>query len=277
MESFELLSGEELKLRGNEEFAQNRFNEAEKYYRQSLLKDNKSHSVYTNLAAALIRQQKYDEAIEAADISISLDPTWVKAYFRKYTALEELSRHREAFEVWTHALKNTTKNKVTEKYYEDAKAKWIKLIRSTPIFSSEDFLARYKLLKSPREKLSTLAHFWNCSSQVERYAHFCCFLDTIGGEGELSEESKSIEGAMMLPMPMQNYEDLTMDKIANWCSFFNSLASTEKTALLKYMWECLTSAEQTAVIMDLRQFMAKADFCPPEYINEEEKDIENDK
>jgi hypothetical protein len=253
-----MTSLDELKTKGNEYFAQNNFIEAEKYYREALIIDNNSHTILTNLAAALIRQNRFEEAIELSDRAISIDSTWVKAYFRKATALESLGKHREAFSTWNDALKNVPKNATLDKQFQQAKAKWIKFIRTEPIISEDDFISRYKLLIDPREKLSTLAHFWNCSNQQERYSHFTRFLSMIGGEGELSEETKAIEVEMMMAMPMNNYEDLSIDKIQLWVDFFNALDSSGKTGLLEKVWNLLTSQEQTAVVLDLKQFVAQS-------------------
>ena len=41
-----------------------------------------------------------------------------------------------------------------------------------------------------------------------------------------------------------------------WCNYYLSLESLLKTELLKKMWEILSNDEQTAVITDLRQFIA---------------------
>lgn len=41
-----------------------------------------------------------------------------------------------------------------------------------------------------------------------------------------------------------------------WCEYFLSLETSLKTELLQKMWNVLLSEEQTAVIMDLQQFIA---------------------
>ena len=41
-----------------------------------------------------------------------------------------------------------------------------------------------------------------------------------------------------------------------WCDYFLSLDSLLKTELLQKMWQILSNDEQTAVITDLRQFIA---------------------
>jgi hypothetical protein len=70
------------------------------------------------------------------------------------------------------------------KQMDIATATWSKYFRSEPIESKEDFMSRFKILTDSRERLSTLALFWNDSNNDERYHHFTFFLTVIGGEGE---------------------------------------------------------------------------------------------
>jgi hypothetical protein len=43
---------------------------------------------------------------------------------------------------------------------------WLRRYKQATVTSSSDLLARYSLLTDSREKLSTMAHFWNASSKV---------------------------------------------------------------------------------------------------------------
>lgn len=88
----------ELKDLGNKAFADGDFISAEQYYRDAISLDGTSHILYTNLSAALLGQERYEEALMSANEAIKLDPSWLKAYFRKATALEKLGRKRELFE-----------------------------------------------------------------------------------------------------------------------------------------------------------------------------------
>jgi len=54
------------------------------------------------------------------------------------------------------------------KQFKEAKINWIKVFKSAEVMSSQDMLERYSLITDTRLKLSTLAHFWNFSSQEER-------------------------------------------------------------------------------------------------------------
>jgi tetratricopeptide (TPR) repeat protein len=88
----------DLKDRGNKAFADGDFVTAEQFYRDAISVDDTSHILYTNLAAALLSQSKFHEALDATNEAIRLDHTWLKAHFRKATALESLGRLRESFE-----------------------------------------------------------------------------------------------------------------------------------------------------------------------------------
>jgi hypothetical protein len=57
-------------------------------------------------------------------------------------------------------------------------------------------------------------------------------------------------------MPMHNYPDLPRENIEPWCSFIESLESSEKCRLLRSIWDILTSFEQNLVIVDLKAFIA---------------------
>ena len=54
--------------------------------------------------------------------------------------------------------------------------------------------------------------------------HLEIFLKMIGGEGDISEETRRLFHLdKMCEMPMHNYQDMTRENIEIWCSFFESL------------------------------------------------------
>ena len=249
---------EDLKIQGNNAFQAGNFILAEELYRRAIEIDQNSHILYTNLAAALIEQKRYDEVILTSNKAIEIEKTWVKAYFRKATALEFLGRTQECFYTWETAIKNCEQTTWLQKQYEKSKSRWIKEFRRTPLLSPSDLWERYRLLTDSREKLSTLAHFWNLSTPEERLKHFYSFLRIIGGPNTNPELSDQITVEMMFPMPMHNYPDLPMDLISTWCNFFQSVSSDTKTSILEQFWHVLSSKEQNDVIIDLQLFMSQA-------------------
>ena len=76
---------EELRLEGNAAFSAKKWNDAVKKYRASIDIDGSSPAsakVYSNLAAALCKQSKYDDAHEAAKKATEVDPDWAKGHWR---------------------------------------------------------------------------------------------------------------------------------------------------------------------------------------------------
>lgn len=47
------------------------------------------------------------------------------------------------------------------KQLTNAKKNWAKVFRDIAISDESDFIGRYNILTDSREKLSTMAHFWN--------------------------------------------------------------------------------------------------------------------
>jgi hypothetical protein len=61
------------------------------------------------------------------------------------------------------------------KQFHNAKISWVGIFRNVVVSDEDDFIARYGMLTNSREKLSTMAHFWNgtysvmhCSSKRDR-------------------------------------------------------------------------------------------------------------
>jgi tetratricopeptide (TPR) repeat protein len=252
------MNAEALKVQGNEAFQASNYIEAENYYQQAIAIDSSSHILYTNLAAAFLEQRKFDAAIEAADRAISIESTWTKAYFRKAIALESLGKIRDSFLTWTEALRVCENTSWLKKQFEKSKEIWLHEFRIQPVLDHSDLLGRYLLLIDSREKLSTLAHFWNLSTAEERMKHFLFFLSMIGGQNPSSESSLGITLEMMHPMPMHNYQDLPQERIQSWCDYFKSADSSTKTLVLEQFWYQLTPKEQNDVVLDLQLFMSQA-------------------
>lgn len=159
---------------------------------------------------------------------------------------------------WHAAIISCEPSNWARKQFEASKKNWLKVMKTVDVESIGDLLNRYSLLTGTREKLSTLAHFWNISSQVERLAHFKFFLNMISGGGGLPAQAAEVTVEMMMPMPMQNYEDLPRGDIEPWCSFFESCSSEEKTMILEQVWNKLSDKEQNDVVVDMRMFIGQA-------------------
>jgi tetratricopeptide (TPR) repeat protein len=248
---------EDWRLKGNEAFKALDFSLAEEYYKKALEVD-RTHLLYTNLAAALFEQKKYEETIIAANQALVIEPTWVKAYFRKAIAFEALGNLRDSFQTWSDAVKHCENSSWLRKQYDKSKSAWFKKFKVESIIDTSDLLHRYAILTDSREKLSTLAHFWNLSSPEERMKHFLFFLGMIGGQAPSDEATLNLSVEMMQPMPMHNYPDLPMHQIQSWCNYFGSVDSSSKTHILEQFWYALTPKEQNDVVLDLQLFMSQA-------------------
>lgn len=245
------------KERGNEAFKQKKFEEAETYYRRALEAENNDslHIVYSNLAAVYFELNKFNECINAAEEAIALDPTWLKAYFRKASALEALPNPdlQASYSVWLEASRQCPNTPFLRKNLMATKEKWKKVFRDVPVSSSSDLMERYSLLTDSRARLSTMAHFWNASSKAERFQHFQQFMAIISGAGKAPE--LKVTEDMMVDMPLHNYHDLPRSQIEPWCEYFESCEPNEKTHIFKEIWDKINSVEQTAVISDLKLFL----------------------
>lgn len=198
------------------------------------------------------------ESLSDTDESIAIDPKWGKAYYRKACALESLKRHKEAMDCWNLALKTCDGTPWLTTQHQEAIQKWQKIMRAAPVESIEDFVERFKLLSDPREKLSTLAHFWNESSEAERLTILLRFAAIIGGSAGPSEELlATLKSVKLDALPMDNYLDLPITRITAWQTYYKSCEEPDKVHLFEYLWNLLSSAEQGAVINDLKFFIIK--------------------
>ena len=250
----------QLKTAGNSHYSNNKFEDAELTYSELLLRfpDRERAILLTNRAAARLNLGRLQEAVDDADAAIIEDAKWMKAYYRKSVALDRLGRYKEAYECWVTCAEHCdpgTSPWLSEMVVK-ARDNWIRIFRQIPIVDENDFMERYELLEDSRDKLSTLAHFWNASTFSERYNHFRFFLTVIGGESDMSQQNQGITEDMMMAMPLHNYTDKLREGIELWCQFFESLDPQSKTVLLVRIWGVLTSTEQHAVIVDLRLFVS---------------------
>ena len=154
-----------LKKAANENFANGKFNLAEAQYTELLDKfpQNERSIIFTNRSAARFSQDNFEASLEDANSAIEIDNKWLKAYYRKASALEKLGKPKESFDVWVEACEKcdaSTSPWLSEKVVK-ARENWIKIFRDVPVVSEKDLSDRYDLLHESRDKLSTLVHFWN--------------------------------------------------------------------------------------------------------------------
>lgn len=78
-------------MEGNDAFTKKEYDRAASLYTQAIELESANHILYSNRAAAYLGLDKNAEAIADADMSILLKPDFAKAYFRKVTALHNVS------------------------------------------------------------------------------------------------------------------------------------------------------------------------------------------
>lgn len=286
---------EKLKKTANEFFTQQKYEEAIVHYTLAIEKlpetNDEAHSEYRSLnelrsvllanrAASYIGLKQFETALNDANQAILSHPQWVKAYYRKASALDCLGRFQDVVSTWDEASRlcttsasssasntsaSTSGNStdpMVEKQRKLAQKKWKSVFLSLefPVLSMEDLLSRYQLLTDKRERLSTLAHFWNDSTKLERFQFFQVLISLISGSGELSEATlERITPDLMSDMPLHNYPDLPRARIQCWANYFSTAPTEEKNEILKKLWnEYLSSEEKNDIIVDLKMLFSEA-------------------
>ncbi len=95
-----------LKEQGNVALASENYSEAIDIYTKAIQLDDKNHVLYSNRSAAYVKAGKYEEALEDANKTIELNPTWAKGYSRKGTALSFMQKYPEAMAVYAEGKSN---------------------------------------------------------------------------------------------------------------------------------------------------------------------------
>nr|CAI5817255.1 unnamed protein product [Callosobruchus analis] len=113
-EQFET-EAEEYKEQGNAAFKNSDYDQAVRLYTKAInvtKGENRNLAVYyKNRAAAHLKQQKYQEALEDCDKCLEIVPSDPKALFRRCQALEALGRLEEAYRDATQIFKDDPTNK----------------------------------------------------------------------------------------------------------------------------------------------------------------------
>lgn len=90
----------ELKEKGNQALNAEKFDEAIAAYTEAIGLDGKNHVLYSNRSAAYAKAGKFAEALEDAEKTIELNPTWAKGYSRKGAAASGLCDYMKAIEAY---------------------------------------------------------------------------------------------------------------------------------------------------------------------------------
>ncbi|KAM8717079.1 hypothetical protein ACLKA7_003877 [Drosophila subpalustris] len=102
----------ELKEKGNTALNAEKFDEAIAAYTEAIALDANNHVLFSNRSAAYAKAGKFKEALEDAEKTISLNPTWAKGYSRKGAAAAGLRDYMKAFEAYNEGLKYDPQNAI---------------------------------------------------------------------------------------------------------------------------------------------------------------------
>lgn len=87
---------EALKNKGNDLFKAKKFKEAIEYYTKAIKVKEDEAILYSNRAICYLNLNKYFDAKEDCDLAIKIDPTLIKAHYRRGLAHKELFCHSKA-------------------------------------------------------------------------------------------------------------------------------------------------------------------------------------
>mmetsp|Transcript_27320 Transcript_27320/g.55833 ORF Transcript_27320/g.55833 Transcript_27320/m.55833 type:complete len:496 (+) Transcript_27320:210-1697(+) len=102
---------EELKAKANAKFQEGHLNEAIEFYTQAIENNAKNHILFANRAFCQVKLENYGSAIIDATEAITLDPTYIKGYYRRGTAYLALHKLKQAKADFREAVKIEPGNK----------------------------------------------------------------------------------------------------------------------------------------------------------------------
>lgn len=108
----------ELKERGNQAFEQGQFSAAISLYSEAISQDPLNSLLYSNRSFAFFKENLFEESLQDAVLSRTLDSENLKAYFREACALEKLNRTLEALSPVWKLLSKDPGNQGLLKYFQ---------------------------------------------------------------------------------------------------------------------------------------------------------------
>mmetsp|Transcript_12653 Transcript_12653/g.24537 ORF Transcript_12653/g.24537 Transcript_12653/m.24537 type:complete len:263 (+) Transcript_12653:283-1071(+) len=259
-------SGEALRVEGNRLFEAGQVAEAVALYRDSLAKE-RSAKTLGNLSLALLKLGSAEEALQAAEDSISVDKMYMKAYDRKANAEVALGKHWLARKTIARAIEifrnDRSVRPFLEQRYKDLCVEGEKIDANLEkIESSEHMVEICKHMRvegslpASKLRLATMATFWNEATLDERMTIFVRFLQVLTGA------SNPIAGAnfpksMLTPLPMENYADIEVPAV--WITYYKSLDAEAKVSLFEEIYAACTDLEKSLIASDLKDYFPRKD------------------
>ncbi|KAL0121072.1 hypothetical protein PUN28_008653 [Cardiocondyla obscurior] len=137
-----------LKEKGNAALQTGNYDEAIRCYTDAIALDGNNHVLYSNRSAAYAKFEKYQQALEDAEKTVSLKPDWGKGYSRKGSALAYLGRYDESIRAYEKGLQLDPSNAQLRSGLAEVRAQ--KTASGNNPFNSPDIFI--KLANDPRTK-----------------------------------------------------------------------------------------------------------------------------
>lgn len=137
-----------LKEKGNAALQTGDYDEAIRCYTDAIALDGNNHVLYSNRSAAYAKSEKYQQALEDAEKTVSLKADWGKGYSRKGSALAYLGRYDESIRAYEKGLQLDPNNAQLRSSLAEVRAQ--KTAAATNPFNSPDMFV--KLANDPRTK-----------------------------------------------------------------------------------------------------------------------------
>jgi DnaJ family protein C protein 7 len=109
---------EKLKDLGNKEFQKKSYSKAIEYYTKAI-NIQKDKVYYSNRSSCYLGLKNYKKALDDGEMSIKLDPSFEKAYFKAGIAAKKLGMLAKAVEIFKAGIELGTKNPTLQKELED--------------------------------------------------------------------------------------------------------------------------------------------------------------
>ncbi|PIA16040.1 Serine/threonine-protein phosphatase-like protein [Coemansia reversa NRRL 1564] len=111
--------GNKLKLEANALYAQKQYHEAIEKYTEAIECNPTVPAYFTNRAQCHLHTEGYGAAKDDADAALELDPTFIKAYFRRATAYSFMGMLKEARADYREVTKRLPNDAVARQKYTD--------------------------------------------------------------------------------------------------------------------------------------------------------------
>jgi len=136
-----------LKEKGNAALQEGKFEEAIKHYTDAIILDGNNHVLYSNRSAAYAKAEKYQQALDDAEKTVTLKSDWGKGYSRKGSALAYLGRYNESIKAYEKGLQLDPNNTQLMSGLAEVRAQ--RAATNNPFNSPDIYI---KLANDPRTK-----------------------------------------------------------------------------------------------------------------------------